>query len=195
MEAGTEIMEKRFVVLSQDELDRMFQKAAQIGAKAAMARYETEVRNSGRRKLHNADLLLRNYRMLKENLVNAVDDIQRFESELEADEILSMMMNKDTDESIAIQSIKRSKVRTAIIVKHIDTMLDIYQAYCQKSPDGMDMRRYEAIMDRYIREEEYTVTEIANRFFVSEKTIYRDISIGKTQLAALIFGVDGLNIR
>ena len=195
MEAGTDVMEKRFVVLSQDELDRMFQKAAQIGAKAAMTRYETEVRNSGRRKLHNADLLLRNYRMLKENLVNAVDDIQQFENELEADEILSMMMNKDTDESIAIQSIKRSKARTAIIVKHIDTMLDIYRAYCEKSPDGMDTRRYEAIMDRYIRDEEYTVAEIAERFFVSEKTIYRDISIGKTQLAALIFGVDGLNIR
>lgn len=195
MEAGTENMERRFVVLSQEDLDRMFQKAAQIGAKAAMTRYETEVRSTSRRKLHNVDLLLRNYRVLQENLVNAVDDIQQFEDELEADEILSMMLNKDTDESIAIQSIKRSKARTAIIIKHIDTMLDIYQAYCAKSQDSTDIRRYEAIMDRYIREEEYTVAEIAGRFFVSEKTIYRDISIGKTKLAALIFGIDGLNIR
>ena len=195
MEAVTESTEKRFVVLLQEDLDRMFEKAARIGAKAAITKYETEIRNTGRRKLHNTDLLLRNYRVLRESMANAVDDIQQFENDLEADEILAMMLNKETDESIAIQSIKRSKARTAIIIKHIDTMLDIYQVYCAKSQDGTDMRRYEAIMDRYIRDEEYTVAEIAERFFVSEKTIYRDLSIGKTKLAALIFGIDGLNIR
>lgn len=195
LEAVTESMEKRFVVLSQEELDRMFQKAAQIGAKAAMTRYENEVKSSSRRKLHNVDLLLRNYRVLRENLVNAVDDIHQFENELEADEIISMMLNKDTDDSVTIQSIKRSKARTAIIIKHIDTMLDIYQAYCAKSTDSTDLRRYEVIMDRYIREEECSISEIADRYIVSEKTVYRDLSIGKSKLAALIFGVDGLNIR
>ena len=195
MEAVTENMEKRFVVLSQEELDRMFEKAARIGAKAAITKYETEMRNTGRRKLHNTDLLLRNYRMLRENLANAVDDIQQLEDDMEANEILSMMLNKETDESIAIQSIKRSKARTAIIIKHIDIMLGIYQAYCGKASNRTYLRRYEALMDRYIREDECTVSDLASRYSVSEQTVYRDISIGKSEVAALIFGVDGLNIR
>ena len=187
--------EKRFVVLSEAEIGKLLQKAARIGAKAALSKYETETKEARHRKLHNATLLLRNYRMLQENVENAVEDISQCEDDMQMNEILALMMNRETNDHLALQSIKKSKARTALILRHIDTMLDIYQSYCEKSPDKLDTRRYEMLMDRYIRDEEYSVSEIASQYSVSEETVYRDISIAKTKVAALIFGVDGLNFR
>ena len=170
--------------------------AAEIGAKAAMERLEEERKSlyhkAINRRLHNTKLLLRNYRMLRENADNSI--YGRSQMEESAADILCNMMNMYDDEVI-VDAIKRSATRTAIIVAHIDTMMKLYEAYCSKSGNDLDNRRYEIIKDMYIVEDPLTVKEIAKKWHMSKENVYSDIKIASERLSALIFGVDGLKLH
>lgn len=186
----------QYVVLTKEEIAAMQKEAAEIGAKAAMERLEQEKKSMYHkavdRRLHNTKLLLRNYRMLRENADNSV--YGRSQMEESAADILCSMMNLYDDEVI-VDAIKRSATRTAIIVSHIDTMLKLYEAYCLKSGNELDNRRYEIITDAYIIERPMTVKEIAKKWHMSKENVYSDLKIATERLSALIFGVDGLRLH
>lgn len=188
--------EKVIVTMSREEMRNMVNLAAEAGAKAAMDRIDEERKNmrkkSADRRLRNTKLLMRNYRMLKENADNSV--FGRSQMEESAADILTSMMNLYNDEVI-VESIKRSASRTAIIVSHIETMLGLYEAYCNKSSNPIDNRRYEIIRDMYIVENPMTVKEIAKKQKMSRENVYSDIKIAIEMLTSLIFGVDGLNVQ
>lgn len=188
-------IEDQIVLLTKEELVEMQKTAAEIGAKAALDRME-QVKQTMRhkavdRRLRNTKLLLRNYRMLRENADNSV--YGRSQMEESAADILCSMMNLYDDEVI-VDAIKRSASRTAIIVAHIETMLDLYQAYCSKS-GKLDMRRYEVLRDMYIIENPMTAKQIAKKWNMSKENVYSDLRIATERLSALIFGVDGLTLQ
>lgn len=187
---------QQYVLLTKEELATMQKEAAEIGAKAAMEKLEQEKKSMYHkavdRRLHNTKLLLRNYRMLRENADNSI--YGRSQMEESAADILSSMMNLYDDEVI-VDAIKRSATRTAIIVSHIETMLQLYEAYCSKSGNELDGRRYEIIMDAYITEQPLTVKEIAKKWHMSKENVYSDLKIATERLSALIFGVDGLRLH
>lgn len=187
---------QQYVLLTKEEITAMQKEAAEIGAKAAMEKLEQEKKSMYHkavdRRLHNTKLLLRNYRMLRENADNSI--YGRSQMEESAADILSSMMNLYDDEVI-VDAIKRSATRTAIIVSHIDTMLELYEAYCSKSGNELDGRRYEIITDAYIIEQPMTVKEIAKKWHMSKENVYSDIKIATERLSALIFGVDGLRLH
>lgn len=188
--------QQTLIVLSKEELVAMRKEAAEIGAKVALERFDEEKRKmyskAADRRLHNTELLLRNYRMLKDNSENSI--FGRSQMEESAADILCSMMNLYDDEVI-VDAIKRSATRTAIMVSHIDTMLDIYKAYCEKSPNDLDVRRYEVIYDMYIADEAMTVKQIAKKQNISRESVYTDLKIAIERLSALLFGVDGLSAR
>ena len=135
----TENQTPQYVILTKEEIAAMRKEAAEIGARAAMEKLEQEKKSLHRkafdRRLHNTKLLLRNYRMLRENAENSI--YGRSQMEESAADILCSMMNMYDDEVI-VDAIKRSATRTAIIVSHIDTMLKLYEAYCSKSGSDLD---------------------------------------------------------
>ena len=124
---------KILVTLTQDQLKDKNEKAAAIGAKEAVKTYEQERKKElgkrADRRLRNTKLLLRNYHMLKEHAENSV--FGRTQMEESAMDILESMMSIYNNEVI-IESIKRSATRTAVIVSHIETMFELYAAYCDK---------------------------------------------------------------
>lgn len=189
--------EKNVVIfLTHEQLEDIYNKAAEIGAKEGVKifhqKQKKEQEKRASRKLHNTKLLLRNYHMLKEHAENSV--FGRTQMEESALDILESMMSL-YDNEIIIESIKRSATRTAIIVSHIETMLELYAVYCEKSLNrDIDMRRYEVIWDRYISDNVLSVGEIAEKQHISKDSVYTDLRIGLERLAALIFGVDGLKM-
>lgn len=187
---------KEFIILSKEELSAMQQEAARIGAKTALEKFEEEKKKLNSRamdrRLHNTKLLLRNYRMLKDNSENSI--YGRSQMKESAADILCSMMNMYDDEVI-VDAIKRSATRTAIIVSHIDTMLGLYKVYCDKSSNDLDRRRYEAIYDMYMAEQTLSVKEIAKKQNMSRESVYTDLKIAIERLSALIFGVDGLSAQ
>ncbi len=189
--------EKNIVVfLTHEQLEDIYNKAAEIGAKEGIKifhqKQKKEQEKRASKKLHNTKLLLRNYHMLKEHAENSV--FGRTQMEESALDILESMMSL-YDNEIIIESIKRSATRTAIIVSHIETMLELYAVCCEKSLNrDIDMRRYEVIWDRYISDNVLSVGEIAEKQHISKDSVYTDLRIGLERLAALIFGVDGLKM-
>ena len=168
----------QFVALTKEEIDAMIQQAALAGAQVASDAMMVGQRKSEKekidRRLHNTDLLLRNYRTLKASYENAVYKSK----EGEVTEVI-------------VESIKTSAKRTAIMVQHIDKMLDVYRIYCSKLSEK-DKRRYKIIKALYISKTPMTIAEISKKFSVSKVTVYEDIKIAKERLSSLFFGIDGL---
>ena len=189
--------EKTLVVLTHEQLKDIYEKAAAIGAKEALKTFNQERKKeySGRadRRLRNTKLLLRNYHMLKEHAEKSV--FGRTQMEESAMDILESMMSMYNNEVI-IEIIKRSATRTAVIVSHIDTMFGLYAAYCDQAQNrDIEMRRYEVVWDMYMADEILSAKEIAEKQHMSKDNVYADIRVAIERLTALIFGVDGLNVR
>lgn len=189
--------EVKLITLTSDQFAKVCNEAASIGAKEGIKAYEQERRKEigkrADRRLRNTKLLLRNYHMLKEHAENSVfGRTQMGESALD---ILESMMTM-YDNEVIIESIKRSATRTAVIVSHIETMFRLYAAYCENAPNKeVEMRRYEVAWDMYMAENTLSAKEIAEKQDMSKDNVYADLRVATERLTALIFGVDGLNVR
>lgn len=163
----------QFVALTKEEIDAMIQQAALAGAQVASDAMMVGQRKSEKekidRRLHNTDLLLRNYRTLKASYENAVYKSK----EGEVTEVLEDIMTMK-DDKIIVESIKTSAKRTAIMVQHIDKMLDVYRIYCSKLSEK-DKRRYKIIKALYISKTPMTIAEISKNFR-SARSLYMKIS-------------------
>lgn len=193
----TEPEQLRLVVLTDKELKNIYERSAEIGAQEAMKRFEQERKSdTGKRadrRLRNTKLLLRNYRMLKKHAENSV--FRRAQMDESAFDILESMM-KSRDNDVIISSIKDSAARTAIMVSHVEAMLGLYAAFCEKSPNKeIERRRYDVVWDMYIADDTLSAKEIAKKKNMSKENVYVDLRVAVERLAALIFGVDGLDVR
>ena len=188
---------KALVVLTHEQLKEIYENAAAIGAKEALKMFEQERKKEhgkrADRRLRNTKLLLRNYHMMKEHAENSV--FGRTQMEESAIDILESMMSM-YDNEVIIESIKRSATRTAVIVSHIETMFELYEAYCGNSTNReIEMRRYEVVWDMYMADNTLSAKEIANKQNISTRNVYEDIKVATERLSALIFGVDGLKVH
>ena len=169
--------------------------AAEAGAKAAMETLEKERKRDRKevadRRLRNTKLLLRNYRVFRAHVANAVYKIEEYEP---LEDIWADLMMPGRDNTLFVESIEKSVARTATIVKHMETMMQLYQVSCQTSDNAEDWRRWQVINALYLCEDEghRTISQLAKEFGVVERTIYNDIDIACERIAALMFGIDGI---
>lgn len=177
-------------VLSQNDIIKI---AAEAGARAALETLEAEKKKNQKtrydRRLRNTKLLLRNYRVFKEHVDNAVFDMEKLEEK--ALDILDVLWSGQSGD-LFVESIKESSVRTKIIMTHIEEMLKIYSAYCSISKKIEDKRRYRIIYAMYIQEIPEPVRNISEREKIDKRTVYKDVDAACETLAGLIFGVDGI---
>ena len=179
--------------MGKNDTEAIVRLAAQAGAKAAIETLEKERSKERKsrydRRLRNTKLLLRNYRMFKEHCEAAVFDASQLDEN--AIDILDLMWGKG-DGDLVVESIKKSAQRTVIIMRHIDGMLDLYAAYCDRSGKPEDTRRLRVINALYIEAEPLTVPQVAAWEQIDERTVYKDVDAATEKLSALIFGIDGL---
>lgn len=166
--------------------------AAEAGARAAIAQWEKERARAqaekADRRLHNTRLLLKNYRLFKKHAQNAVYEAEQLDESVY--DILDMMERNTSN--VFVDSIKTSVARTATLVRHIEVMLGLYRAYCEQSGKPEDLRRWRVAKALYMDEELLSVQDLADREFVVDKTIRRDIDAICECLSALLFGIDGI---
>ncbi len=170
---------------------------AEVGAAAAIKAMEQEQDNFRKkrvdRKLHNTKLLLRNYRTLQAHYQHAVFDVDSAEeNNMEFSEIIGKMNSGVYDDDLYIESIKQSCLRTKIIMAHVNSMLDIYEAACNKSGKFESQRRWRVLHDLYLASDAKTVSEIALVENIGERTVYKDIDVCVGDLSVLFFGMGGL---
>ncbi len=169
--------------LSQEDLQIITQTAIKV--------YEIErvakIKEARDKRFHNTKLLLKHYRDFKTHV--GEEQLQE-DVGLTFDDILSEF----DDESELVQSIKRTKERTSVILKHIDTMLCYYEIACERSDHSEDLRRWRIIKSMYIDSDttDYSVDDLAELYSVDKRTIYRDVNEAARTLSVLFFGIDGL---
>lgn len=187
------------------EIERIIEQTAKLTAEKIYAKMRSdnakEQDSLFDKRLYNTKLLLEHYRLFKEHAENAVFELTRLdEAELTAIEIMDSMWQSAGPGrgEIAIESIAKSALRTEIVIRHIDEMLGIYEAYCYRSGKPENERRWDIINTMYIKSLQGNKTktelyeELAQKHFISDRQVKYDINMALEQITALLFGIDGV---
>jgi hypothetical protein len=147
------------------------------------------------RRLRNTRLLLKHYKTLKAHNKIADSSVNNVYEENAVD-VLDDIESIDNEEQY-VQAISRTKIRTSIIVGHINKAVKYYEAIC-KSEGKNQERRYKIIKYMYIdpREDDSNSNyeEVAEKFGLNIKTVGRDVRAAIEDLSILFFGIDGINL-
>lgn len=187
------------------EIEKIIEQTAKLTAEKIYAKMRSdnakEQESLFDKRLYNTKLLLEHYRLFKEHAENAVFELTRLdEAELTAIEIMDSMWQSAGPGrgEIAIESIANSTLRTQIVIKHIDEMLGIYEAYCYRSGKPENERRWDVINTMFIlpmpvgKSKTELYEELAAKHFTSARQIQRDINDSMEKITALLFGIDGI---
>lgn len=176
--------------------ERITNIAAKVGAETAISKYEAErmkeLSDTKDHRLRNTKLLLSHYREFKAHAESAIYSAEQSEDVLD---VLDLMWERNRRSEQVVNSIKKSAVHTKIIMTHIDSMLEIYKAFAERSRKSANIRQYQVLCERYIDNVQLTVEEIAEKHSVDPRTVYLDIDAGIDRLSKLIFGVDLLSSK
>jgi len=155
----------------------------------AVKEYDEKQRVKNKKSRHN--LRLRNTRLLLKHynyFLDHVDESIYKSSQLNAIDVLDEI--DDCRADIYIQSIKKSAAKTAIIIAHINNMLELYQVYCDKVGVG-EQRKIRVLKSFYFLKTKRS--DVMKSESISESTYFRDIEDAVNTLSALIFGIDAIN--
>jgi hypothetical protein len=136
------------------------------------------------KRLRNTRLLLKHYNYFR---CHADESIYK-SSQLNAIDVLDEI--DDCRSDVYIQSIKKSAIKTSVIISHIKNMLDLYEAYCIKV-DPSEQRKMRVLQNFYF--DGMKMCEIAINEHVVERTCFRDLDDAINKMSALIFGIDAVN--
>ncbi len=172
------------------------------GVKGAMLEYDRQQKNKNKikydKRLKNTKLLLENYKNFMEHCENAIyelaEDIKVTDENDSVMAIFDKIYDMEEDKTI-IESILKSKTRTIIILRHINTCINFYDYKASNSKNLELQRRNQVLRMLYINDETSTYSEIAEELHISTKTVNRDRKTAIQELAPLIFGVDGIGLE
>ncbi|MBD2861615.1 hypothetical protein [Paenibacillus oceani] len=174
-------------VLSKEQMEVITQ-AAVAAMNEYMEKKELQRKKQERdRRLRNTKLLLKHYRSFvahAETLLARPDDG-------EWDNTLDDLREQE----YAVSAVKRSRERTATMVRFMRDMMGVYRAMCERSPQPEDLRRYRMVEALYIAEEVTTVEQLAEQHAIDTSTVYKDVNNACKVLSVLMFGVDGIRLE
>lgn len=168
--------------------DNIVRVAAEVGSKTALEIYtkkkEQERRTRIDRRFRDTKRLMRSYREIKIHADDAIASLAEV-----ADEDYEFFKDLMEDDKLDVQAIVRTKARSAIMLTHIDAMLHAYEIISFNSKKPEDQRRYRVLESMYLKEEQMTVREIAERESIDTRTVYKDIDAACEKMSALLFGI------
>ena len=142
------------------------------------------------KRLHNTELLLKNYRSFVVHSESAVSNASQIDDDIDLDSLMEMMGCRGGDPDITVLSVQESAVRTRILVAHIDRMLDYFEYRCLHSGRLEDERQWRIIRDRYIvpEEDQKSFQQIADEEHLGLSAIYKSHKEAIRKVSALLFG-------
>lgn len=169
---------------------------SKVAAEKAITEYN-RIREEGikRRRdgrLRNAKLLIKKYKWLKEYGDNAIYKIGQLVNSDEYQILESFGLI--TSEMREVEGIRNSVTVTRIILKHVETMLNLYKYKCENSQREEDRRRWRVLYDMYLADKTKDVIAIAEEENINERTAYKDIDFACNELSTLFFGIDIENL-
>jgi tetratricopeptide (TPR) repeat protein len=185
--------------MSMADTNISFEEAVKIGIREGIKYIKEQEYNRSIKKydkrLRNTRLLLKHYRSLKAHNSIAEDTTVKIYKE-NAIDVLDDIEPID-DEKQYVQALSRTKIRTLIIVGHLNKAMKYYKSICE-TEDKLKERRYKIISYMYLenREDDITPTyeEVAEHFNLNVKTVGRDVRLAIEDLSVLFFGIDGIKL-
>lgn len=176
--------------------EKMIEHVAQIAAREAIVMFEQQKVEASKKetnkRLHNAKLLLRNYKAFKKFIEN-LDEKTKAEAALPA-EILSTDKDSIIDliefSTDIVGSIKENTRKTIVMVRHVENALKTLE-HTYKIEDNE--RYYSILRDRYI--EGLKPSVIAEKHHVNNRTVYKALDHAAERFAILLFGVYGIKFK
>jgi len=182
-----------------DEIEKIINDAAQVAALAAVRQCLSEQDRKNRNfAFRNTKLLLENYQDLKKHVYHAKDsaaDIEETNDDelMDTEETMGNDYNTDLldlEPDIFIDSIRRSRCRTIIMIAHIDTCLKLLSIQASKNKEYAKYRLLKLV---YFEHREFA--DLAPEFYCSEATVRRWVNDMIRQLSVYLFGERGIQMR
>ena len=140
---------------------------------------ENEKKKQERQKvLHNTRMLMENYREMRRHLENAISEVE----ELEAEEFRIFKTGE-----AHLESIRRSKLCTAMMIANIDRAMEELKAEQEEKSASY---KYEAFRMHYI--DGISFEGIAEKLDCGKNTPYRWVKEMIRRISVKLFGIDGI---
>lgn len=155
---------------------------AEAAARKAVVEYAREREKENKKKVfQNTRILMKNYKSIKEHVENAITEAADMEMDIEDDGV--------DKEELFIKSIKRSKIRSLIMISHIESCLRLLE---KEERNKNTFEKYLAYTYYYIDEmEAESIGEIVG---CDARTIRRWINECDRKMSIYLFGADALRI-
>lgn len=135
---------------------------------------------------HDARLLMKHYNDLKTHYEKGISDIKGIQEDIDTLDVDLLDMD---EEELYIYSIKSSKIRTLIMISHLEFAL---KALKNKQKKNKTYEKYRALELYYIHEFTYEI--VAEKLNCSEISARRWIKEMLKELGVFLFGIDALKI-
>ncbi|MDF2611459.1 MAG: hypothetical protein K0R92_2933 [Lachnospiraceae bacterium] len=147
----------------------------------AIREYSKEQKVEQRKKaLHNTKMLLKNYNKIQNSINEAISEVNQLERDC---------IGYDDEEEIYINSIRKSKLKSLIVIAHIDKALNLIQAECKRK--GIP-EKYNAFISCML--DGMTYDEAAKDYFTSKQSISRWVNDLTKEVSIQLFGVEGIEL-
>ncbi len=176
------------VNLNEQEIEKITKLATEVATKTYFELSKQENAQLGRKLRHNTVKILKHYNKLQTYVENAILDSRQAEDIWLNELLLEMFDDKSV---VKVNAIVKSKEKTALMMRHVNNMLDIYAEKCSDK-----QFKYCECMRRYYIDGE-SLEDIADSFPENPdvRTIKRYIARGVEELSVLLWGVIGLNTK
>ena len=192
-EAVEEKEERRFVILSDEEIQKIAKMAAKEGADAYKKELEATLKERTEKVRYSAKTLIQHYRKLKRMKESAVYEPENL-TDVTLKEVFENIIGECRRGEFNMTSIKKSTITTGVIMNHVDVQLENYKRECERSQIPDIQRRYRIVEMVYLSEEPMTIEEVAEVECIDKSNVYRTLEKAYDDLTALFFGVEGLDI-
>ena len=169
---------------------------AEIAANTAISFYKDEIEKAEKQKKANrikeTKRQLGAYRKIKKQLESEREFTAEEKSEYRWAFVKDLMGNAKDFTSKSERIIKdeeKKRQENMYAIYRIENAMKLYEEECEMSSSEEDKRRYREIYDMHIADVPMSVTELAERENVSEKTVYRDIGIAYQIISIYLYGI------
>lgn len=170
----------------------MLKKIVEAASAIACEAYRNEaekVRTENKdKRLYNTRLLMEKYQGLVKYSEDALYDASQIDEDTELSELIELMSEGQGERTLSVDCVRERVGRTRIILRHMNRMLEFYRHKCQTSGKQEIQRKWDTIYELYLAENGKTIAELAEMFYVDERTVYRYNKAALQDLSALFFG-------
>lgn len=146
------------------------------------AHEQKEIKLKQDRRLHNVKQLLKNYKRIEQSVARGQVEPDDDSVAFDVGDIMSS--------EFVVESISQSKHRSKLMKEHVDKTLRAYKQICIVENI---QERYNIVYDRYILN--LPAPELWNKYFISKRTLYRELDRACEDLSVLLFGVDAVSFK